>query len=362
MITNPVSSEPFRIAAILPQSGPAGLFGPSCSHCFTLAVEEVNVQGGILGRPVQLATIDGGQEPARVAHELQLLISQGAAHAVVGMHDSDVRTATLPMTTRRIPYVYTPTYEGGDVASGLFCLGETPHQVVSYPIPWLARERSVGKWHFIGNDYKWPRALLSAFSESLTSVGIEGLTRDLVHFDHEDFESVLDGVVEQGAQGIFVCLVGTSSVTFNRQFLARGLERRVIRFDPLIEANTQMAIGQHAENRLFAASAYHAGSKSGKNQQFRKAYDRRFGENAPEITALAAGCYDGVHFLASLIGKAGSTELATLQEASENLVFNGVRGHSIMKRGHLTQTIHMISFKAGREVELAQFPEVSAVG
>ena len=188
------------------------------------------------------------------------------------------------------------------------------------------------------------------------------MAHDLVTFDHNDFDSLLEEIGDSDTQGIFVSLVGSSSVAFHRQFVARGLERQVARFDPLIEANTQMAIGEHAQNRLFTASAYLAGSRSPKNLQFRKAYDRRFGDNAPEITALAAGCYDGVHFLAGLTEFAGSLELDRLQLASEGFCFDGVRGPSSMRQGHLTQTIHLIGFKAGREVEHARFAEVSPTG
>lgn len=361
LITNPSSKDAFRVVAIWPQSGPAGIFGPSCYHSFSLAVEQVNANGGILGRPVHLTRIDGGQQPKRVANELHLLVSQGVVDAVVGMHDSMVRAATLPVTAGRIPYIYTPTYEGADDTPGLFCLGETPRQAVRGPIPWLCQERSIQKWHFIGNDYRWPRALLNEFTSTLKGIGGELVAQDLVPFDHPDFEDVIDSIIDHGAEAIFVCLVGACSVAFNRQFLARGLERRMLRFDPLIEANTKLAIGQHAESRLFAATAYHAGSKSLLNQHFRRDYDRRFGETAPEITALGAGCFDGIHFLSKLVTHAGSAELDALEEASEDFPFEGVRGAGVVRGRHLTQTVHLIGFKAGREIEFARFSAVPAM-
>src|SRR5690242_17247890 len=39
------------IALVVPRSGPAGLFGPSCEACAALAVEDINRAGGILDRP-----------------------------------------------------------------------------------------------------------------------------------------------------------------------------------------------------------------------------------------------------------------------------------------------------------------------
>lgn len=358
MVTNPTRSDPYRIAVIVPQSGPAGIFGPSCQHCFTLAVEEVNAKGGILGRPVHLITIDGGLEPRRVAEELAALLAEELIDCVIGMHDSDVRSAVLRASAGRVPYIYTPTYEGGDHHEGLFCLGETPEQIVARPIAWLGEHRAVRRWHLVGNDYRWPRKLADIVGDAVARSGGELVGRDLVAFDHVDFEAIIDAITEAEIDGVFVSLVGSSSVAFNRQFLARKFARMPLRFDPLIESNTQMAIGPRAERGLLTASAYLANSDAEPNQCFRAAYDRRFGENAPEVTTLAAGCYDGVHFLAALATKAGAVETSVLTAAAINFAFEGVRGRSRMERCHLMQTIHLIEFQQGKEAALATFSDV----
>ena len=358
LVTNPTSSSPFRIASIIPQSGPAGLFGPSCSHCLTLAVEEVNSKGGIIGRPVQLLTIDGGQRPHLVADELSALLSENLVDCIVGMHDSDVRTSVLRVAAGRLPYVYTPTYEGGEFIDGLFCLGETPEQIVCHPLRWLIEQRAIGRWHFVGNDYIWPRRLVEVVADVTRLAGGELIDRDLVPIEYAEFDAILDAIEREAVEGVFVSLVGSSSVAFNRQFLARKFDRVLVRFDPLTDANIQMAIGHEAENRLFTASAYLSNSPAPRNQQFRSAYDRRFGANAPEITSLSAGCYDGVHFIASLAAKAGSAEIAALNQASVDFAFEGVRGSVTVQQMHLRQSIHLIEFRDGLEVEIAVFSDV----
>jgi urea transport system substrate-binding protein len=306
-----------------------------------------------------LSTLDGGQEPRRVAQELELLATEHLVDCVIGMHDSDVRTSLLKITTDKIPYFYTPTYEGGEHKAGLFCLGETPEQIVSLPIPWLAAERAIHNWHFIGNDYRWSRALKDAVAQTIAQCGGMLSGSDLLPFDHLDFQPVLDEIAEKHVQGVFVSLVGSSSVAFNRQFAARNHDKKIVRFDPLIETNTQLAIGPRFENGLMTASAYLASSPNAQNVNFRKAYDRRFGENAPEISSLAAGCYDGMHFFEALANKAQSIDIGDLIRASEGLEFEGVRGKVRMEAGHLSQSIHLIAFKAGREVSLTTFLDAS---
>ena len=43
-----------KVAVMLPQSGPAGLFGPSSKACAELAAETLNAKGGVLGRKISL--------------------------------------------------------------------------------------------------------------------------------------------------------------------------------------------------------------------------------------------------------------------------------------------------------------------
>ena len=52
----PRSSDRLKIAMLVPLSGPAGLWGPSCQTSATLASHEVNAAGGILGREIELAS------------------------------------------------------------------------------------------------------------------------------------------------------------------------------------------------------------------------------------------------------------------------------------------------------------------
>jgi ABC-type branched-subunit amino acid transport system substrate-binding protein len=57
--------EPIYIGAILSLSGPAANAGPSVRDGLLLAVEEINEQGGIGGRKVEVIVEDGTADPAR---------------------------------------------------------------------------------------------------------------------------------------------------------------------------------------------------------------------------------------------------------------------------------------------------------
>ena len=76
---------------------------------------------------------------------------------IVGLHTSAVRVGLRKVTTRhRIPYIYTPVYEGGEQTPGVMAIGETPRWQSRPSIHWLADVKKAARWYLIGSDYVWP--------------------------------------------------------------------------------------------------------------------------------------------------------------------------------------------------------------
>jgi len=145
------------VAFVVPRSGPAGIYGPSCESCGILAAEEINAAGGLLCRELRLRMVDGGRSPAEVAAEVDALVTAGEVQAVAGWHISAVRQVLAPVVSDRVLYVYSPLYEGGECTPGVFLTGETPDRQVLPAMRWMARELGIRTWFVLGDDYVWPQ-------------------------------------------------------------------------------------------------------------------------------------------------------------------------------------------------------------
>jgi urea transport system substrate-binding protein len=135
--------ERLDVAFVVPRSSAAGMFGPSCEACGRLAVDEINANGGVLGRELRLRLVNGGRAPSEVARDVDALVSSGEVQAVAGWHISAVRQHLAPVAAGRVPYVYSPLYEGGERTTGVFLVGETPDRQVLPALRWMARELGV---------------------------------------------------------------------------------------------------------------------------------------------------------------------------------------------------------------------------
>src|SRR4051794_9448120 len=215
----PHRQESLDVAFVIPRSGPAGIFGPSCEACGTLAVDEINSASGVLTRELRLHVVNGGQTPERVAHDVDALVRAGTVQAVAGWHISAVRQRIDRVVAGRVPYVYSTLYEGGERTKGVFLTGETPDRQVLPALVWMARELGVRTWCIVGDDYVWPRASARVARRfARTSAFIRVLDEVFVPLGTEDFSAAVRRVSGSGAHGVLMFLVGSDAVRFNRTF------------------------------------------------------------------------------------------------------------------------------------------------
>jgi len=354
------AADALKVAVMIPQSGPAGLFGPSTQACAELAAETINARGGILGRRIEPMFGDAGLAPAEASQAALRLWKGAGAQVVLGMHDSAVRGALVGLFKAQLPYFYTPVYEGGECARGTYVNGETPQQQLAPVIPWIAAERKPKKWYMIGNDYVWGRSTNAAAKGFIEKTGAQVVGDEYLPFTADNFDSSLARIRDSGADAVLVSLVGGASVTFNKAFASFGLTEKALRLGTLIEENTLAGIGAANARNLYSSAGYFANIATPAAQAFAEAYAKRFGAQAPALNGLAESAYEGFLMLEAVAKKAGSLDVAKLDAACEGASYKGPRGSVTMRARHVEQDIYVadVGDKGFRVVKT--FPHVAS--
>jgi urea transport system substrate-binding protein len=335
------AADALKVAVMIPQSGPAGLFGPSAKACAELAAATINARGGVLGRQLELMFGDAGLAPAEASQAALKLWKGSGANVVIGMHDSAVRGALVGLFKAQVPYFYTPVYEGGECAKGTYVNGETPQQQLEPVIPWIAAERKPKKWFMIGNDYVWGRSTNAAAKGYIEKTGAQVVGDEYVPFTVDNFDSSLARIRDSGADAVLVSLVGGASVTFNKAFASFGLPDKALRLGSLLEENTLAGIGLANARNLYSSAGYFANIQTPAAKAFSEAYFKRFGAQAPALNGLAESTYEGFLMLEAIAKKAASVDVAKLDAASEGASYNGPRGTVTMSARHVAQDIYL---------------------
>lgn len=292
----------FRVALLAPMCGAAGLWGPSCISSAQTAVDELNKDGGVRGAEVELAVIDAAHEAEKPAENtVDELIEDRMIDAAVGMHISSVRRRLGGAVRGRVPYVYTPLYEGGENTAGLYAIGETPEEQLGPALAFLHKRRRPKAWALIGNDYIWPRVSNFFAKTALRGLSSEAVYEKYVPFGFADMDRLADEVSRSGAEAALISLVGDDAVAFNRAFGRQELHKRIVRLSCALEENALMASGAGGLESLFTVSSYFGNLGTDANWAFKERYWALHGDEAPALNALGQSAYEGVHFLAGLL-------------------------------------------------------------
>ena len=101
-----ISSKSLTIGCSASLTGPLAGFGRDIKQGAEAALAQINARGGIHGRMVQLQILDDGYVPQRTTENVQQMISQGSAFALMSCVGTPNNAGILPMIEDAgIPYV-----------------------------------------------------------------------------------------------------------------------------------------------------------------------------------------------------------------------------------------------------------------
>jgi ABC-type branched-subunit amino acid transport system substrate-binding protein len=304
-----------KVGLLVSRTGPAGLWAPSCDAGAMLAAAEINAGGGILGREVDLVVTDAGWSEAEAAAASQALVEVDGVAAVVGMHPSNVRAAVRRGLSGRVPYIYTPQYEGGERSPYLMTTGGTDDEVLGPAVDWLAENRRARRYFLVGNDYIWPRMANRGARRKISDAGGEVVGEVVLPFRAPDHPAVIERIRAARPDVVVMALLGSEAATFNRAFSDAGLAKNILRLGLATDESVLYAIGaEHTEN-LYVALNYFSHMRSAANDRFLELYHDCFGEQAPPVNLSCQSCYEGMHVVANLARTVGRSDGAALAQS-----------------------------------------------
>ena len=346
--------SPLKMGTFYSLTGPASLFGPTQTACTALAVEQINASGGILGRPVEIVAGDGGLSPAEAAQAAIRMTLQDKVDFIVGSHNSAVRQSIVASIKGKVPFVYTPLYEGGECAPNTYVTADTPPQQVKPSLNALHEMHGSKKVYLIGNDYVWPQKLNERAKEYIAAFGGEIVGEEYAPLGPGNkFDDAVTRIKAAEPDLVFITLVGGDNVNFNRAFAGFGLDANIKRLSVLLEELTLLGIGAENSNGLFSSMSYFTSVDSPENNAFKAAYAASVGPDGPPLSMLGADAYSGVYCAAALLEAAGGTDAAAVMAASEGLEYKTATGTATMTNRHVNKDIYLAECK-GTDFDIIQ--------
>ncbi len=268
------------------------------------------------------------------------IVEADEADIIMGAHISAVRVALRRVFAGRIPYIYTPVYEGGEKTPGVMAIGETPGDLSRPAIEWLAKAKRASRWYLIGSDYVWPWLSHKAIKKYIADSGGRVVGEEFVPVGEHDHSAHIARIRAARPDVVLVSLIGTDSVVFNRAFAEHGLASKMLRLGGAMDETVLLGIGADNSENLFCASGYFVETGTRENDLFRSNCESCYGRNAPPIGSLAQSNYEGLRFLETAASRAKSVAIKPLLSVVANIEYQGARGAIGIRGGKAKMPIY----------------------
>ncbi|MFK7868346.1 MAG: urea ABC transporter substrate-binding protein [Roseobacter sp.] len=289
-----------------------------------LAIEQINAQGGILGRQIEYIQEDGASDWPTFAEKARKLLVNDKVASVMGCWTSASRKAVLPVFEQHNGFLYYPTfYEGLEQSPNVIYTGQEATQQIIAGLDWVSETKGAKSFYLLGSDYIWPRT-----SNKIARKHIENFLEDskvvgeeYYPLGHTQFNSVINKIRLRKPDVIYAIVVGGSNVAFYKQLKAAGIdpagESPLVLTISVTEDEIRGIGGENIEG-TYACMKYFQSLDNDNNIEFVKAFKEMWGEDIV-IGDVTQAAYLGPWLWKAAVEKAGSFDVDKVREASPGI-------------------------------------------
>lgn len=322
-------AEPITIGLVAPLSGPLASSGEAIQRGMLLAIDEINAEGGVLGRPLALAVRDVGPDRAAGVAALEDLVAKEQIVALFGSIYSQVMLAQLDTLHRlHIPLInpwgsqtevisttYSPNYafriSMNDQSADEFLVRYTLDVIGARRIGVIADVNAWGASNVAGLE-RWAAQL------GAPVVGVQRFTSG-----ETAMLTQLQRLRDAGADGLIMIANAPEGAAIIRSKVLIGWDVPVISHWGITGGRFAEEAGVEYSDGVYTIQTISFFKPpTAKAQHILAEYHRRFGTTSPAQISAPSGVahgYDGVYLLAQAFEQAGTTDGPALRDALEQL-------------------------------------------
>lgn len=285
-----------------------------------LAIDQINAQGGILGRKIEYVQEDGASDWPTFAEKAKKLLVNDKVASVMGCWTSASRKAVLPVFEQYNGFLYYPTfYEGLEESPNVIYTGQEATQQIIAGLDWVNKEKGAKTFYLLGSDYIWPRTSNKIARKHIENFmdGCKVVGEEYYPLGHTQFNSVINKIRLKKPDVIYAIVVGGSNVAFYKQLTAAGIDPAAEKPIVLTISVTEDEIrGIGGENIAgsYACMKYFQSLENENNLAFVKAFKEMWGEDIV-IGDVTQAAYLGPWLWKAAVEKAGSFDVDKVREA-----------------------------------------------
>ena len=320
------SGDTIKIGSLHSLSGTMAISEKTVRDSVALAVEQINADGGVLGKQIETVVEDGASDPAVFAEKAQKLITSDCVAAIFGGWTSSSRKAMLPVVEDNNALLYYPVqYEGLEASENIFYTGATTNQQIVPALEYL-KEQGAGSLYLVGSDYVFPQTANRVIKAWAAANDVEVLGEDYTPLGSTDFSTIVNKVRTANPDAVFNTLNGDSNVAFFREYTNAGLtaESTPVVSVSIAEEEVQ-GIGANNIAGQLTSWNYYQTIDSPENTAFVDAFKAKYGAGRVTSDPMEAA-YTSLFLWKNTVEKAGSFAVPDIQANADGVSFDAPEG------------------------------------
>jgi len=318
------AAEPIKIGLVTALSGQSARAGEAITRGLTVAIDELNASGGVLGRTFELVRRDDEATPAKGVIAARELVFKEKVAVLFGGLDTPVSLAIVPiMNQAKVPFMGpwaagTPITKNGANPNYVFRVSAVDEIVDKAMLQYAQKNFGTKKPGLILINNPWGasnekglRAAMAA--KNITPAGIE-------KFESNDVDVVpqLTRLKQGGADTLFMAANVGPSAQVVKSLDRMGWDVPIVsHWGPAGGRFTELA-GPNAKKVHFVQTYSFFGNQRPVGQKVMKMLMAKYPDiKGPDDVTPAVGvanAYDAMHLVALAIKNAGSTEGPKIRE------------------------------------------------
>jgi len=350
-------------------SGPHADYGRQIDMGATMAAEEINAAGGVLGCKIETRFLDDENRAATGVRNARLLVTDWGAHFTVGTDSSGVAMAMGPVLAE-LKRIHFFTHAATHRLTEDLVAGKGIKEIVRVSVPiyqdaitaaLIFKDRKdIKRWANIGADYEYGYVAWNLFKDTLRKYrpDVEFVGEAWAPFLTLDFSPHIAAVMAQKPDAIFATPWAGEAVMLLRQSLIQGVFDNVQVWWQAMGGSVDVLEGISAEvakdrfkGKLWATARYiHNWPDTAENKAFNERYRKRWAR-FPNYSAETT--YSALFIMKAAVEKARSLETDKVVAAMKGMQIRNPGGVRVF-RSEDQQFIYNVP--AGRPMMDAKYP------
>src|SRR2546421_575983 len=320
---------PVKVALVAAMSGGSALSGEAIKRGLTIAIDEINARGGVLGgAKIELVIRDEEGNPSKGVTAARDVIEREKAVAVFGGLHSPVGLAMLPVFHElKVPYVgawaaATNITRNDRKPNFMFRVSANDDIVDHFLAKHVTQKLAGKKPGVILENTPWGESNQAGLTKWFATMNVQPVGTEKFNWNDPDMSPQLLRLKSGGADTLVMVANAPEGAQVVKSRAKIGWNVPIVSHWGISGGRFAELTGDLSESVVFVQTYSFFGKQSDVGERVIAALKTKYGIKGPEDILAPVGtanAYDAMHLVALAIEKAGAAEGAKVRDALEAL-------------------------------------------